>query len=471
MENKRISMYGGSLGGSIPLFIFIVGMISVTFAGTGGTKTYWAAGWIALLVGVFLAKNKSEYCQSIMRGLSNKNGVVVVTLWLFAGVFGKLMTEGGLIQGLLWIGLEANVQGAAFAVIALFCAMLFSLGTGTSTATVVALTPVLYPVGVFLGADPVVLAVAILAGAGFGDNFSPISDTTIVSASTQGADIKSVVRARMPLSLIAAVITIIIVFLTGGGGEVSDNQVTAEANPSGLIMLVSFVVLLTAVFLKRHMIEAFIWGILAATCLGILNGSFVLKAMFHMPEESGATSGFIEDGIASMSAPIIFVLIILAITQIMIESGAIEKILDFVTNKITKGARSAELAIIFVTAIVSTPISNNAAAALLVGPGFVKELGKKYKLSPSRRAIMMDCSVTSFYYTIPWHSSIVTWYGLLVVSANEWNIPLPGILSSFLNPYAWSLFTILIISAVFGWGRTFEKDTETESSSKSKSVS
>src|SRR5699024_7221674 len=267
MEKNNLKMYGGAFGGSVPLLIFITGMIVVTFAGTGGTTSYWAAGWIAIVIGMFLAKDKYHYNETLIDGIANRYGAIIITLWLFAGVFGQLMTAGGLVEGLVWVGLEANMQGAYFAVIALICAMLFSLVTGTSTGTVIAMTPVLYPTGVFLGADPIVLAVAILAGAGFGDNVSPHSDTTIASASTQEARIKTVVLARMPMVIVAAIITIAVVFIFGGGGEVTQNEVTENANPSGLLMLASFAVLLTAVFLNRHMVEAFIWAIISAVIL------------------------------------------------------------------------------------------------------------------------------------------------------------------------------------------------------------
>ncbi len=38
---------------------------------------------------------------------------------------------------------------------------------------------------------------AILAGATFGDNISPVSDTTIASATTQNAEMGAVVRSRL----------------------------------------------------------------------------------------------------------------------------------------------------------------------------------------------------------------------------------------------------------------------------------
>jgi len=456
MEKARLNMYGGPIGGTVPLLIFITGMIVVTFSGTGDITTFWAAGWIAFFIGIFFAKDKYEYCSALIRGIANSHGAVIIALYLFAGVFGQILTAGGLIEGLLWVGLEINVQENYFALLALLCSMVFSFATGSSVSTVAALTPVLYPAGVLLGADPIMLAVGILAGAGFGDNCSPHSDTTIASASTQEASIKSVVLERMPMVMIAAFVTMLIIFATGGGGEVVLNQqMAAEAHPSGLLMLVSVLVLITAVFLNRHMIEAFIWGIVSAILFGLFNGSFSLLSLFHIPAESGSSSGIIEDGILSMSNTIMFVLIVLAITQIMVESGAIERILQFITKWVARGVRSAELSIIFVTTIISVPISHNTAAALLVGPEFVKKIGEKFNLSPPRKAIMMDCAVTALYFTIPWHSSIITWYGQLTVAANEWGIALPSIMTSFLNPYAWTLFIVIIIAAITGWKRTY----------------
>lgn len=53
-------------------------------------------------MGLFFAKNKAFYCTTLIKGLGDNNGIVIVTAWLFAGVFGKLMVAGGLVNGLLW---------------------------------------------------------------------------------------------------------------------------------------------------------------------------------------------------------------------------------------------------------------------------------------------------------------------------------------------------------------------------------
>lgn len=460
-ETPTLKMYGGALGGAFPLLLFIVGMVMLTFGGEAGMTTFWAVAWIACFLGFFLATSKSDYCQALIRGIGNSNGAVVITLYFFAGVFGQLLKEGGLVDGLLWLGVEAHVTGGTFALLALICSMVFSLATGTSVGTAAAMTPVLYPAGVMLGADPVVLAIAILAGAGFGDNCSPHSDTTIASAATQGASIKTVVRVRMPFVLIAAAVSMVLVFCFGGGGEITASSgPDAGTNPFGLLMLISFLVLIFAVFRNRHMIEAFVWGIIAAVVLGLATGGFKITEVFHLPQQSGESSGMVEDGIASVANTMVFVLIILGLSQIMVEAGAIQKLLHWCSKWFVRGPRSAEVAIIGVTTAVSVPISHNTAAALVVGPGFVNEIGRKYKLSPSRRSIMMDCSVTSLYFTIPWHSSVITWYGQLIEASKSWDIPLPSLWTSFLNPYAWVLFALILIAALTGWKRNAGGDGE-----------
>lgn len=150
MQEKTLRMYGGMLGGLVPLTILVIGLVWLSVAGRGGTKPFWACAWLALAVGLFFARDKAEYCKAAMRGIGDKTGIVIVTAWLFAGVFGKLMAAGGLVNGLLWLGMTTGAQGAIFTLLVFLAAMLFALGTGTSTGTCIALTPVLYPAGYFL---------------------------------------------------------------------------------------------------------------------------------------------------------------------------------------------------------------------------------------------------------------------------------------------------------------------------------
>ena len=298
MQEKTLRMYGGMLGGLVPLTILVIGLVWLSVAGRGGTKPFWACAWLALAVGLFFARDKAEYCKAALRGIGDKTGIVIVTAWLFAGVFGKLMAAGGLVNGLLWLGMTTGAQGAVFTLLVFLAAMLFALGTGTSTGTCIALTPVLYPAGYFLGADPAMLGLAILSGAAFGDNLAPVSDTTIVSAYTQGASMREVVRSRFPLAMSAAVISGIVFLMFGGGGEVRVlPEIKATLNPSGVFMLLALVVVVVAALRGRHIIEALIYGNVTAALVGICAGTLKPGDIFGIPAKAGGSTGIIQSGI------------------------------------------------------------------------------------------------------------------------------------------------------------------------------
>ncbi|MFW6140626.1 MAG: Na+/H+ antiporter NhaC family protein [Acidobacteriota bacterium] len=456
MEEPKLKMVGGIWGGLVPLLVLIIFLTLLSIKGTAGVKALWTAGWLALLIGLFFAKNKAFYCTTLIKGLGDNNGIVIVTAWLFAGVFGKLMVAGGLVSGLLWFGLKTGASSALFAFLSFITAMVFSIGTGTSTGTVLSLIPVLYPAGVFLGANPAVLALGVLSGAAFGDNLAPISDTTIVSAYTQEAKMRDVVRSRFPLSLTAALFSGAVIFLLGGGGNKQAlPEIQAQVNPAGMLMLISFSVVVISALAGRHLIESLIYGNVSAIIIGLIIGQIRLGELFRIPGSRGESTGIIQDGINSVVGAIIFALLMLGIAQVLIESGVLAKILRKLEQSIVKNVKQAELFIILSTITASIPIASNAAAELLVGPSLVKSLGGKFNLAPARKANLMDCAVCSLFYTLPWHIAVVVWYGALQSATESFQLPTLPISISFLNPYSWALLAVLIISALTGWNRQF----------------
>lgn len=462
MQEKTLRMYGGILGGLVPLAVLVIGLIWLSVAGRGGTKPFWACAWLALTVGLFFARDKTEYCKAAMRGIGDKTGIVIVTAWLFAGVFGKLMAAGGLVNGLLWLGMTTGAQGAVFTVLVFLAAMLFALGTGTSTGTCIALTPVLYPAGYFLGADPAMLGLAILSGAAFGDNLAPVSDTTIVSAYTQGASMRSVVRSRFPLAMAAAIIAGAVFMTMGGGGEVRMlPEIHANLNPSGVFMLLALGVVVAAALMGRHIIEALIYGNLTAAAVGICTGNIKVFEIFGIPAKAGGSTGIIQSGIEGVVGAIIFAILILAVTQILVECGIMGRILSFAQKSVVCTVRQAELFIVGVTILASIPISANAPAELLVGPSLVRPMGEKFNLAPARRANLMDCAVCTVFFILPWHIVVAAWYSALYSAAESYGIVAPPISAALYNPYSWALLAVLLFSVLTGWNRRFADPSDT----------
>ena len=305
------------------------------------------------------------------------------------------------------------------------------------------------------------LGLAILSGAAFGDNLAPISDTTIVSAYTQGATMKDVVRSRFPLAISAAAISAIIFFIFGGGGEVRAlPEIHAKLEPSGIFMLIALAVVVVSALAGRHIIESLIYGNVTGAIIGMLIGNISPGDIFSIPEKSGGSTGIVQSGVDSVVGAIIFAILILAVTQILVESGIMRRILDFAHSTLVSTVRQAELFIVGVTVLASIPISANAPAELLVGPSLVRPIGEKFNLSAARRANLMDCAVCTIFFTLPWHIAVAAWYGALYSAAEAYGIPAPGVSAALYNPYSWALLAVLLFSAYTGWNRRYATGEE-----------
>jgi Na+/H+ antiporter NhaC len=89
----------------------------------------------------------------------------------------------------------------------LFICMFVAFSIGSSWGTYAVMFPIALPLALALSQDPTYLLLcfgAIMGGAVFGDQCSPISDTTILSALACGADLMDHVNTQLPLAMIAA---------------------------------------------------------------------------------------------------------------------------------------------------------------------------------------------------------------------------------------------------------------------------
>ncbi len=91
--------------------------------------------------------------------------------------------------------------------ILLFICMFISFSIGSSWGTYAVVLPIAIPLAISISSEPFYITLnfaAIMGGAVFGDQCSPISDTTILSAMVSGADLMDHVNTQLPLALSAA---------------------------------------------------------------------------------------------------------------------------------------------------------------------------------------------------------------------------------------------------------------------------
>lgn len=85
--------------------------------------------------------------------------------------------------------------------------MITAFSTGTSFGTYAVVYPIALPLAYAINPDPTFIKIcfgAVLGGAVFGDQTSPISDTTIFASMFTGCDLMDHVKTQLPLALFAA---------------------------------------------------------------------------------------------------------------------------------------------------------------------------------------------------------------------------------------------------------------------------
>jgi Na+/H+ antiporter NhaC len=268
-----------------------------------------------------------------------------------------------------------------------------------------------------------------------------------------------VVRTRLPLALTAGAISLVVFSIWGGGGEVTPGEeVGAVSSPLGLLMFLPFVLVIFLSIKGWHIFESLTWGTLLALVISLATGALSFSTVFDIPAERGDSTGLIEDSLSSVVGPVILVLLILALTRTLADSGVMTWMLSKVQKAAARGVRSAELIIIGLGVLFTIPLGANAPAILMLGPTIAKPLGETFRLAPERRANLLDCAVCTVFYVLPWHNAVIVWYGVVLTTAATYGFATPSIWDALLNPYAWALLLVVVVSAITGWNRTYIKD-------------
>ncbi|TRY32872.1 Na+/H+ antiporter NhaC family protein [Aliiglaciecola sp. M165] len=189
----------------LPLIALIV-IAVITFVTSGSPQIHWAFGG-ALLLAITIALGKGMQVRDMLEGLGTGwKGVVVASVILMLAItIGAISKQlGGGIYLVELLG--AQLPFWAMPVILQLMTMVIAFSTGTSWGTYAIAFPLAMPLVWVIAqnemlANPEVFMMicfaAVLNGSVFGDQCSPISDTTILSSMTTGCDLMDHVKTQI----------------------------------------------------------------------------------------------------------------------------------------------------------------------------------------------------------------------------------------------------------------------------------
>lgn len=163
---------------------------------------------LAVLAGILIALAKGMDLRTVMDGfLDGCKGVTIGAIVLALAVTLKEVADAvGTAQYVISV-LGDILTPTVLPVILMVLCMIIAFSTGTSWGTYAVVFPVAMPLAWAILPDETFITIcfgAVMGGSAFGDQCSPISDTTILSSLVTGCDLMDHVKTQIPLAFFAA---------------------------------------------------------------------------------------------------------------------------------------------------------------------------------------------------------------------------------------------------------------------------
>jgi len=190
----------------VPLSLLL--SISIVPIALGHSSRINEAFLVAVLSAMLVARIRGLSLRSVLdafvAGCSRMTiGAVVLGLAITVGTVSKELQTADFLVSVV----ESRILPAALPALLTILAMGIAFATGTSWGTYAVLFPIGIPLAFALDPSPTFVQIcfgAILGGAVYGDQCSPISDTTILSSMFTGCDLIDHVKTQLPLATVAA---------------------------------------------------------------------------------------------------------------------------------------------------------------------------------------------------------------------------------------------------------------------------
>ncbi|WP_158233919.1 Na+/H+ antiporter NhaC [Sporosarcina sp. P34] len=439
------------------LFVLIgFGAIMVTFIVVFGISIHLAllTTWFLIIgLGLKIGYSYKQMQDGLLSGVND--GLEAIIVLTSVGALIGTWIAGGIVPSIIYYGLSV-INPSIFLLAAFIICTVTSIATGTSFGSAGTAGIAMMAIGASFGFPLPLVAGAVISGCYVGDKMSPLSDTTVMTASLSKVDlidhIKSMFTVALPAWIISAVLFLVVGLFYKGSGDLSAALNTMGSleeyfNISWYMLIPAAVVILLLIF-KMPSIPVILFGAFLGTIWAFLfQGATFLGAFNIMYAGNTIKSGvpFIDNllnrgGIVFMLDVIALIIFALGVGGLMERIG----VLRAVGNYLGKWANNPGKAT--VTTLLAGLLGNAFGGAYVSLITATKITGDNYdKLHMDRRVLSRNSEAGGTVTTamVPWSDGGVFMAAALGVST-----------MSYL-PFLWFNFLVLIISLIYGFTGKF----------------
>jgi Na+/H+ antiporter NhaC len=250
-------------------------------------------------------------------------------------------------------------------------------------------------------------------------------------------------------------------FLVMGGAESGSAASAGAGSLTPLGMAAAPALALVLLLRGRSLLEGLMAGAAAACALGWLLGLLQPSDLVRIDSASFTARGLIVDGMESAVGISVFTLLLVGLVGALEATGLVDHLVEAARRR-SASVASVEAWVVGAASGAVMLTTHSVVAILAVGE-FARETGERWGLTPQRRANLLDVTVCTWPFLLPWFVPTILASSQTAGAAGLARVsPLSAGLH---NLYSWGLLVALAVAVGTGYGRSLEARREGSASS------
>lgn len=382
----------------LPILLFVVIYVgtSIYFSFLGVSNAFYQLSPViaiipSIVLGWILVPGRTEQkMKSFIDGVRHPDIITMCIIFLLAGAFSSVTQVIGSIDST--VNMALSFISPEFLLIGIFLTAAFiSISIGTSMGTIATIAPLAASFaqqGIF---SPAIGMATVVGGAMFGDNLSLISDTTIAAVASQEADIKAKLQLNFIVAIIAAILSIVILFF------IRDSKVILTFQDYSLLLVLPYIVLIVLALLGVNVFIVLLLSIFFAGLMGYFHHGY---SLFCLAQDSAR-------GFSSMHEIMVLSLLVGGLSGLTSKGfrDLTERLIVFISG--FRGTQKvAQYVIAGLVSVFDILLANNTVAIVFSGD-VARTIAKRYNIPPHYSAAWLDIFSCVFQGIIPYGAQIL----------------------------------------------------------------
>jgi len=249
----------------------------------------FACWFLVIGLGIKIGFRYSDLQNGLVKGIYN--GLDATLILIGVGALIGSWIAGGIVPSIIYYGLAIMNKETFLASAFIICGVT-SLTTGTSFGTAGTVGIAMMGIGQGFGFPLPLVAGSVISGAYLGDKLSPLSDTTIMTASLCRVDVIDHVKSMLYISLPAAGLAFILFLIAGFNYEISSidlsqaiyfkEAITTHFNIGFYLLFPALIVILLLLFRFPSLPVITFGAVLGGICAGLFQNLNIVDAVLSL---------------------------------------------------------------------------------------------------------------------------------------------------------------------------------------------